>query len=223
VDFFQVVFRGKLLSGFTPEQVRTNLAALFKTDETRIGTMLAQPKWIIKTGISKEQATKIQEALRTAGVMVAVMAVDPANEAANLAAAPVASASPSTNSEAAASAAPAQFAAKPISAETVSSTGSALTASTADAPLAAKAKVAAYNPDLSAFSLAEVGAVMVTASKQSAATIASTIDLKLADVGAPVSETPKAAKREFSTAGLSLEPTAVVEKERSSFVKNVDG
>jgi hypothetical protein len=161
-------------------------------------------------------------------MMVAVMAADAIAAPSNPT--PVVTSPEPANSSAppAPNAAPAQFTAKPIAAETVTAldsalSGSALSASTADAPLAAKPKIAAFNPDLSAFSLADVGAVMVTEGKKPAASIASTLDLRLADVGAAVSEAPKASKPEFSTSGLSLEPAAIVEKQRSSFVKNVDG
>ena len=86
---FQIVFRGKILGGFDRNQVRQNLAQLFKTDPARIDAMLDAPKTVLKAGVSKEVASRYQEALRQAGIMVAVIGDAP------VAAAPAASASQS--------------------------------------------------------------------------------------------------------------------------------
>lgn len=70
---FQIVFRGKILSGFDRAQVRVNLAQLFRTDPARIDAMLDAPKTVLKTGLSKDAAARYQEALRQAGIMVAAI------------------------------------------------------------------------------------------------------------------------------------------------------
>ncbi len=70
---FQIIFRGKILSGFDRTAVRDNLAKLFRTDATRIDHMLDTPKTVIKTGLGREAAARYQEVLRGAGIMVAVM------------------------------------------------------------------------------------------------------------------------------------------------------
>lgn len=82
---YQIVFRGKILTGYTREQVRANLAQLFRTDPARIDALLDAPKTVLKTGISKEAATRYQEALRQAGIMVAMMAEVPITAAAEAA------------------------------------------------------------------------------------------------------------------------------------------
>jgi len=75
---FQIVFRGKILGGFDRDQVRQNLAQLFKSDPARIDAILDAPKTVLKTGASKEVAARYQEALRQAGIMVAVIGDAPA-------------------------------------------------------------------------------------------------------------------------------------------------
>ncbi len=74
----QIVFRGKLLSGFDRAQVTANLIQLFKSDATRISALLDAPKTILKSGLSREAAARYQDALRLAGIMVAVVSDAPA-------------------------------------------------------------------------------------------------------------------------------------------------
>jgi hypothetical protein len=70
---FQIVFRGKILGGFDRDQVRANLSRLFKIDAARVDAMLDAPKTVLKTGLVKDAAGRYQEALRQAGIMVAVI------------------------------------------------------------------------------------------------------------------------------------------------------
>jgi hypothetical protein len=74
---FQIVFRGKILGGFDREQVRANLGRLFRIDATRVDALLDAPKTVLKTGLGKDAASRYQEALREAGIMVAVIGESP--------------------------------------------------------------------------------------------------------------------------------------------------
>ena len=195
---FQIIFRGKLLSGFTLEQARANLAQLFRTDESRIGALLAQPKWVIKAGVSKEMAQKIQEAMRNAGLMVAVM-VDEAASAAP----------PAPVAATAASAVAAPIAAQPAQAATVKSTpvtsiNAVIDTPSADAPLAIKPKVAAFEPDLSSFSLAAVGAVIDSSGPKKAERSFAVEQFSLASPGVQLIEKKPVAAKPIDTSGLSL-------------------
>jgi hypothetical protein len=78
---YQIVFRGKILGGFDREQVRANLSRLFKIDPARVDAMLDAPKTVLKTGVGKDAASRYQEALRQAGIMVAVMGESAATSA----------------------------------------------------------------------------------------------------------------------------------------------
>ena len=70
---YQIVFRGKILGGFDRDQVRANLSRLFKIDESRVDMLLDAPKTVLKAGLGKDAASRYQEALRQAGIMVAVI------------------------------------------------------------------------------------------------------------------------------------------------------
>jgi hypothetical protein len=74
---FQIVFRGKILGGFDREQVKANLARLFRSDGERIEALLAAPKTVLKSGLARDAAARYQEALRQAGIMVAVIGEGP--------------------------------------------------------------------------------------------------------------------------------------------------
>ena len=204
-QLFQIIFRGKLLSGFTLEQARANLAQLFRTDEARIGAMLAQPKWVIKSAVGKETAQKIQEAMRNAGLMVAVMADESAAAVPNVAAVPSAAAIPSA--AAAPSAVPA-VAAQPQAANVkitpITPVNAAIDIPSADAPLAVKPKVAAFEPDLSNFSLAELGAIIDPSGPKKAERSFALEQFSLANAGAQLIEKRPVAAKAIDTSGLSL-------------------
>lgn len=206
-QLFQIIFRGKLLSGFTLDQARANLALLFRTDEARIGAMLAQPKWVIKSGVSKEMAQKIQEAMRNAGLMVAVMA----DESAGTIASAVASASAAPPTASAPSAAPVApvIAAPPIqvAAEKMAPptpVNAVVDTPSADAPLAVKPKVAAFEPDLSSFSLAEVGAIIDPSGPKKAERSFAVEQFSLANPGAQLVDKKPIVAKPIDTSGLSL-------------------
>ena len=197
-QLFQIIFRGKLLSGFTLEQARANLAQLFRTDEARIGTMLAQPKWVIKAGVNKETAQKIQEAMRNAGLMVAVMADE--SSAAPLAAT---AAAPSAAPPAATAAAPTAKIAPVVPVNIVPVNAVIDTPSDA-APLAVKPKVAAFEPDLSTFSLAEVGAIIDPSGPKKAERSFDLAQFSLANPGEQLIDKKPVAAKPIDTSGLSL-------------------
>lgn len=220
-QLFQIIFRGKLLSGFTLEQARANLAQLFRTDEARIGALLAQPKWVIKAGVAKETAQKIQEAMRNAGLMVAIMADESAGAASNAAAAPTTNAATAavaptptvaptpavaptpTVAPTSAIAAPTAQAAT-VKIAPITPVDAAIDTPSAEAPLAVKPKVAAFEPDLSSFSLADVGAVMDASGPKKAERSFALEQFSLANVGAQLIEKRPVVAKAIDTGGLAL-------------------
>lgn len=74
---FQIVFRGKLTGGADPTQVRANLMRLFRLDDARVDALLASSKAVIKSGVDKATAQRIQQAFREAGAVVAVVSDAP--------------------------------------------------------------------------------------------------------------------------------------------------
>lgn len=209
---FQIVFRGKLLAGFELEQVRSNLAKLFRVDEARIGAMLAQPKWVVKAGLDKAQAQRFQDALREAGMMVAVMNDVPGVAAPATAPASVPTASPPLAPVATQLASPAPQA----------TTSSSITATTAETPLAVKPPVKAYEPDLSAFSLAPVGALIDQTTAKPQAREYDLSSLTVAAPGAQLVEKKVVKALEIDTSSMRVEAVEIpAEKPRSVFQKEM--
>jgi hypothetical protein len=186
---FQIVFRGKLLSGISSEQARSNLAQLFRTDEQRIGVMLAQPKWIIKSGISKETAQKFQEALRNAGLMVAVMA-----EETNTPSDMTPEAKPEKQTLATLGQTSGQALSKAVIAQTPQT----------DTLLPQMPKPQPFAADLSAFSLADVGAIMDASAPKKAERDFAVVQFSLAAPGAQLIEKNTVAPVKIDTSALTL-------------------
>ncbi len=196
---FQIIFRGKLLSGVSIEQARSNLAQLFRTDEQRIGAMLAQPKWVIKNGITKETAQKFQEALRNAGLMVVVMA-----EETN----PVEQATRQTSS--------APVLAPSVAVIVAEATSTEAQSPPADTPLAQAPKIAAFVADLSAFSLADVGAIMDASTPKKAERDFALDQFSLAAPGAQLIEKKPVNAKQIDTSAMALVPAVIPVKTKLS-------
>lgn len=174
---YEIVFRGKILKDFDRATVRRNLAQLFRTDEARIDAMLDSPKVVLKRGLSKEAGQKMQEMLRTAGIMVAVL---PEGDATAPAAAPAPAATQT------APAPPAPVVQRPAAAP-------------APAPAAA-------TPDPGGITLAPVGALMLDEVRKPVGRTYNIGSLSMAETGATLVEAPKRVERVFDTSLLELAP-----------------
>ena len=195
---YQVIFRGKLLTGFSAEVVSENVAKLFRTEPSRIAAMLKQSKLVLKTGISKATAQQYQEALRAAGMMVAVMADEPS-------AAPTPTAAPASTAAVASPVAQAE-----VSGDTADT----------DAPLDNKPAAPRVEIDTSHLSLADVGVVIGELPRNpNPAPIVVPASLSLAAPGVVLVEAKPVPRREVDTSGLSLEPVKIVEKPLSALVR----
>jgi hypothetical protein len=235
-DTFQLVFRGKLLGGQSAEQVQATLAKLFKTDSARIAACMAQPKWVVRTGMAKEHAQRMQEALRQAGLMTALIADDASAAAVPAQATPAATAAPQSAVNAvvpAAASAPAL--AGSVSSPQVNASNATdaedskgivtlrnttqvfstppggLSADTPSGPLDARAKASAPTLDLSAYSLAAEGAILDEKRTATGPAI-DTSALSLAAEGTPIPSPEKPKARSIDTSALSLDSTPIPEK-----------
>ena len=72
---FHVVFRGALVKGATTEQVKNNLAKLFKAEPAKLDHLFAGKPVIIKKGLDRAGADKYEAVLRRAGAIVEI--IDP--------------------------------------------------------------------------------------------------------------------------------------------------
>ncbi|MDH5484365.1 MAG: hypothetical protein OEY43_03935 [Gammaproteobacteria bacterium] len=81
-DTFEVAFSGEMLDGTDPEQVKANVARIFKADAAKLEHLFSGKRVVIKKNISEEMATKYQLALKNAGAICEVkdLAVDVAVE-----------------------------------------------------------------------------------------------------------------------------------------------
>lgn len=70
---YDVIFRGRLASGFTEDVVCNNLTRLFRIDPQRAAALLRGKRVVLKKNLNKEQAEKYRSVLRKAGAVVAVV------------------------------------------------------------------------------------------------------------------------------------------------------
>lgn len=71
-DTFEVAFSGEMLPGTDPEQVKANVARIFKADAAKLEHLFTGKRVVIKKNISEEVATKYQQALKNAGAVCEV-------------------------------------------------------------------------------------------------------------------------------------------------------
>lgn len=179
---YQIVFRGKILSGFSREDVRPRLAALFRADERRIDALLDAPKTVLKTGLTKDAAARYQEALRQAGIMVAAIA-----EGGVQSVAPLPAATPVRAPD------PAPQVTEP----------DGLSLAPVGERLLPAVKRARLEIDTSALSLAEPGAIL--GQRHDAPTLALSLDhLALATDEGPIDASPRSPARAIDTSALEL-------------------
>lgn len=69
---YQIVFNGTLSDGREINEVKRNLASLFKTNETKIEQLFASLPIVVKRDVDYDGALKYQQALRKAGAICQV-------------------------------------------------------------------------------------------------------------------------------------------------------
>jgi len=67
---YNIVFRGKIMAGFEPGDVKRNIAGLFSISEEKAGQILALKRFIIKKDLDERTAGKYIEVLKKAGLQV---------------------------------------------------------------------------------------------------------------------------------------------------------
>lgn len=218
---WQVVFRGKLLSGFTPEQVAQNLAALFKSDVARTTALLAQPKVVLKAGLSREVAERYQAALRQAGLMVALISEAPI-VAGVAAAMPVA---PTPAPVAPSSATPVTTSSTPPAADAPTQREATTATPTLAAPGALLSDARPTPPveiDTSRLKLDALGVTIDTRPKPALARDFDLSGLSVDQSGAPIAVKPKAEPPQVDLSTLSVAPIEVVDKAPSEFWAKIE-
>ncbi|MDH5436956.1 MAG: hypothetical protein OEX83_09360 [Gammaproteobacteria bacterium] len=69
---YEVVFNGMIARGSDLEQVKQNLAALFKTDVSKMEALFSGGMVVVKSGIDQESANRYQAAMKKAGAVCAI-------------------------------------------------------------------------------------------------------------------------------------------------------
>ena len=72
---YDVIFEGNISSGFKIQDVKKNLAALFKIDEKKVDTLFAKSQVVLKKGLDHDSALKYRKALLKTGAICNVKAV----------------------------------------------------------------------------------------------------------------------------------------------------
>ncbi len=72
---YDVIFEGNISSGSKIQDVKKNLAALFKIDEKKVDILFAKSQVVLKKGLDHESALKYQKALLKTGAVCNVKAV----------------------------------------------------------------------------------------------------------------------------------------------------
>lgn len=191
---FAVVFKGELVDGADPAQVRTNLGKLFKTDAARVDAMFTGKTVVIKKGIDEDTAENYVAVLAKAGAVAEVVGTR----------------------------AKAQTAPSPPAAEASAPAAEAKTPEPAPIPQAAappapgaRDETAPAPPQPLDTSMAEPGVILVEPQRIEAPNI-DTTHLDMAEVGVDLVEYQHLEEPEFDLSEFTLDPpgTTLVEPEK---------
>ncbi|WP_108126927.1 hypothetical protein [Saccharospirillum mangrovi] len=71
--YFDLYYRGDVLDGYSADQVRRDLAVLFKTDDARVATYFSGRTEVIKLRVAEVTVARYQRALRDIGAELIVV------------------------------------------------------------------------------------------------------------------------------------------------------
>lgn len=171
---FEVIFAGQIVPGAEPEQVKSRVAAIFKTDVAKIAHLFSGNPVVIKKGIDQQMAQKYQAAMKSAGAICEVR-----DSSGSPATAPAPAAVPRPVAEKPAAAPAPKPARKIVSSNAPPAPQTAPLSITADkiadmkvgiAPVGsdlnqARQKVSVDIPDISGLSIAPAGSLLTTQKK----------------------------------------------------------
>lgn len=72
MEHYNIVFEGNVSDGYKVEEVKENLAALYKVDVEKIDRLFSRPKVVLKSKLDHDSAMKYQKAFLKAGAMCRV-------------------------------------------------------------------------------------------------------------------------------------------------------
>ncbi|MGE4617676.1 MAG: hypothetical protein AAEJ43_11730 [Gammaproteobacteria bacterium] len=183
-----VVFKGKLVEGADPAQVRVNLAKLLKADAKRIEAMFSGKTVVVKKSVDEDTAKHYIAVLAKAGAVAAIVDTMAKTQAAS---------KPAAAAPAAEAAKPEQNA--PVAAQPVAP---------ARAP-AAVDETSRSPPQAIDATMAEPGVILVEPQHVEAPHI-DTAHLDMAEVGADLAEYQQVDEPEFDLSAFTLDPPGVI-------------
>ena len=71
---YNIIFEGNISSGYQLQDVKRNLADLFKIDENKVDILFAKPQVVLKKGLDHDSAQKYRHALLKTGAICNVKA-----------------------------------------------------------------------------------------------------------------------------------------------------
>lgn len=80
-QLFNVVFAGEIVAGADPSTVKANVGRLFKVDDAMLGKLFSGQRVALKKNVDQAVAMKMRAAMKQAGAIVHLVAVDPAAQA----------------------------------------------------------------------------------------------------------------------------------------------
>ena len=191
---FAVVFKGQLVEGADPAQVRAKLAKLFNADAARVEAMFSGKTVIVKKGIDEDTAKQYKAVLAKAGAVALVARTgNKAQESAKQAQVEVAK-------EPAAAVPPTVDASTSAQAEPPA----ADTSAPEQAPAADESKAQSGPPEAIDATIAEPGVILVEYKHLEAPDI-DTSHLDVAEVGVDLVEYKTVEAPEFDLSGLTLD------------------
>ena len=182
---FAVVFKGEVVEGADPAQVRANLAKLFKADAQRIEALFSGKTVVVKKGVDEDTAQHYIAVLSKAGAVAAIV---------------------DTTAKTQAVSKPAAESVKP---KQKSEPATPQAAVTTQAPAAAADETSSTPPQAIDATMAEPGVILVDPQHVEAAII-DTAHLDMAEVGADLVEYQQVDEPEFDLSAFTLDPPGVI-------------
>ena len=201
---FNVVFKGELVKGATPEQVKNNIAKLFSADPAKLAHLFSGKAVIIKKGLDLAGADKYESVLRRAGAIIELV------EVAGEVPSEVSSKIPGTAGTQATAPPKPQAEGPAATQKKTDGKSKASERTPMEQTIVAAAPAAAAAPPQAPADLtvAEVGATLIEHVAPPPANF-DTTHLNLAELGVDLVEAEKVAAAQYDLSGLTLDPVGV--------------
>ncbi len=175
---FEVIFAGQLVPGVLLDEVKARVAAIFKTDTTRVAHLFSGNPVVIKKGLDQQMALKYQAAMQSAGAICEIRNLAQPAAVAEAAVKPAASPAPTKKTVVSNASPPPQTAPLRVSADSITAMLASLAPVGSDLNQS-KQVIQAPIADLSGLTLAPLGTDLSTPKKMVAAPVPDTGGLSI--------------------------------------------